>query len=306
MIMHERDVVSGMAVFAAIVEQGSLAAAARRTGLTPSAVSKLVGRLEERLGTRLLQRTTRSMTVTDAGRTYYERARSVLEELRTVEQEMASHTAEPRGLVRMSAPLLLGQLRVVPSLLAFQKAFPRVTLDLELTDRMIDIVGERVDVAVRVTSSPPPAFVARQVGVLQRVLCASPAYLRTRKAPRTPSDLADHSCLVMPTASAEPSWTFTTAGGASESVRVEARLRVNSTLSLHEAAKAGLGVAELPRYLVDDDLRARRLVTILDAFAPTEHGIYVLYPPAKLMPLRVRELVTHLVPALQKALRSER
>lgn len=303
--MHEREVVSGMAVFAAVVEHGSLAAAARKTGLTPSAVSKLVARLEGRLGTRLLQRTTRSMTITDAGQTYYERSRRILEDLRAVDEELASQTAEPRGTVRVSAPLLLGQTRVVPSLIAFLKAFPHVDLDLDLTDRAIDMAGERVDVAVRITSAPPPSFVARRVGGLQRVFCASPAYLRAHKAPRAPRDLADHACLLLAGPSSSPFFRFVPKSGSVEIVRVEGRLRVSNTLSLYEAAKAGLGIAELPRYLVDDDLRARRLVTVLDSFVPAERGIYVLYAPTKLVPLRVRELVKHLVDDLRRSLGGE-
>lgn len=133
------------------------------------------------------------MTLTEAGQTFFDRARKILEELRSVEHEVTSQNAEPRGLVRVSAPLLLGQTRVVPILLAFQKTVPTVSLDLDLTDRAVDMVGERTDVAVRITSEPPPAFVARRVGVIRRVFCASPSYLRTRAAPRTPRDLEKHA-----------------------------------------------------------------------------------------------------------------
>ncbi len=185
-----------MAVFVAVVEGGSLAAAARRTGLTASAVSKVVTRLERGFGAPLLRRTTRSMTLTDAGQTFFERARTILEELRLVEQEMASNNAEPRGLLRVSAPLLLGQRRVVPVLLAFMKKMPAISLDLDLTDRVVDMVGERIDVAVRITNEPPPSFVARRVGAVRRVLCASPTYLRSRRTPRAPRDLTEHSCLL--------------------------------------------------------------------------------------------------------------
>ena len=162
--VQERDLVSGMSVFVAVVETGSLAAAARKTRLTASAVSKLVARLESHLGARLLRRTTRSMTVTDAGKTFYERAGQVLADLRRIEGEVGGRDAEPRGLVRMSAPQLLGQTRVVPIVVAFQKKFPGVAIDLELTDRAIDMVGERTDLAVRITKSSSLSFVARRVG----------------------------------------------------------------------------------------------------------------------------------------------
>lgn len=303
--MQEREVVSGMAVFVAVVEEGSLAAAARRTGLTPSAVSKLVARLESNFGTPLLRRTTRSMTVTDAGQRFFERARTILDDLRSVEQEMASKNAEPRGLLRVSAPQLLGQTRVVPLLLAFMKKMPEVTLDLELTDRAVDLVGERVDLAVRITSEPPPSFVARRVGSIRRVLCASPAYLRTRRAPRTPRELAEHTCLALSGPTASPVWNFASAlaGREPESVRVAVRLRASSTLALYEAAKAGLGIADLPRYLVEPDLRARQLISVLEPFETTERGVFVVYAAGPMLPARIRESANHLVRELEKVLR---
>ena len=286
--MQERELVSGMSVFVAVVETGSLAAAARQSRLTASAVSKLVTRLEAHLGTRLLRRTTRRMTVTDAGQRFHERAVAVLAELRAIEDEVAGEQAAPRGRLRLSIPQFFGPSRVMPILLAFQKQYPEVSLDVDLGDRNVDLVGERVDVAVRITTQPPESFVAKKVGVVRRVLCASPAYLRKHPAPRTLDDLADHHHLVL--ASATPL-------GAS------VRLRVGSTLVLHEAAKTGLGIAELPDYLVEDDLRARRLVRILEGRVTTELGVHVIYPPAKLLPARVRALVGHLVPSLAAALR---
>jgi DNA-binding transcriptional LysR family regulator len=303
--MREREVVSGMAVFVAVVESGSLAAAARLTGLSPSAVSKHVARLERAFGARLLRRTTRRMTVTDAGQTFFDRARTILEDLRGVEQEMASKNDEPRGLVRASASLLLGQTRVVPILLAFLKKTPAISLDLDLTDRVVDMVGDRIDVAVRITSEPPPSFIARRVGSMRRVLCASPSYLRTQRAPKTPRDLAEHACLLLAGPNASETWQFGTgaAGGPRESVRVKARLRVTNTLSLHEAARAGLGIADLPRYLVEEDLRSRRLVSVLEPFETEERGVFVVYAAGQLQPARVRVLAKHLVHELEKVLR---
>lgn len=300
--MRERDLVSGMSVFVAVVEAGSLAAAARKSRLTASAVSKLVARLESHLGARLLRRTTRSLTVTDAGQAFYQRARGVLADLRRIEDEVGSKDAEPRGLVRMSAPQLLGQTRIVPIVISFQKKFPGVAVDLDLTDRNVDMVGERTDLAVRITSSPPPSFVARRVGQIERILCASPAYLEGAPALEDPRDLANHTCLMLGGPSSSPSWQFQDEHGARTSVRIDARLRATSTLALHEAAKAGLGVAELPGYLVDDDLRAGRLVHVLDRLAPTDLGVYVVYAPAAQLPARVRALVDHLLPELEHRL----
>ena len=301
--MRERDVVSGMAVFVAVVQGGSFTAAAKRTGLTPSAVSKLVARLEAGFAAPLLRRTTRRMTLTDAGQTFFDRATTLLEELRAVEEEMASKSAEPRGLLRVSASQLLGQVKVVPILLAFMKKLPAVSLELDLTDRVVDMVAERIDVAVRVTSEPPAAYVARRVGSVRRVLCASPAYLHARRAPKAPRELAEHACLTLTEPSAPQVWSFpASADRAAESVRVTARLRFSNTFSIHEAAKAGLGIADLPRYLVEDDLRERRLVSVLESFETAESGVFVVYGTGPLLPARVRAVADCLVRELKKAL----
>ena len=303
--MSERELVSGMSVFVAVVEAGSLAAAARRTGLTPSAVSKLVSRLEEGFGTKLLRRTTRRMTVTDSGQVFYERARGVLEGLRGLEQEMASRDAVPRGRLRVSAPLLFGQVRVLPLLLAFLKKSPALSLDLELTDRTVDMVGERIDIAVRITSEPPASFVARRVGVVRRVLCASPSYLRAAiGAPRAPTDLAQHACLQLSGEAGADLWSFRSkgAGGGPVSVRVVPRLRFSSTVAVHEAAKAGLGIADLPDYLVDEDLQAKRLSRVLEQLETPPRSVYVIYAAGPLLPTRVREMASFLERELKRAL----
>ncbi len=302
--MRERDVVSGMAVFVAIVEGGSLAAAARRTGLTPSAVSKLVARLERDFGARLLRRTTRSMSLTDVGQTYFERARTILDDLHEVEREIASKSDEPRGVLRVSAPLLLGQTRVLPILSEFLKKAPQVTLDLELSDRVVDMVAERIDIAVRVTGAPPPLFVARRVGTVRRIFCASRDYLSGRRTPRTPGDLADHACLVLSGHGTADVWQFGpgTPNGSVETVRVHPRLRANNTFALLDAVRSGLGIAELPEYLVEDDLRARRLVRLLEPFKVDERGAFVVYAAGRLLPARVREAAKYLSRELAKRL----
>ena len=243
------------------------------------------------------------MTVTDAGQTYFERARNILDDLRAVEQEMASKSAEPRGVLRVSAPLLFGQTRVLPILIEFLKETPGVSLDFDLSDRVVDMIGERIDIAVRITSQPPASFVARRVGTVRRALCASPAYLRTRRTPRKPSDLAEHACLLISGHGSANVWHFRPENAQSpESVRVSPRLRVSNTLSLLEAARAGLGIADLPRYLVEEDLRARRLVCVLEPFVIDERGVFVIYAAGPFLPVRVREAANYLVRELTKEL----
>ena len=301
--MLERELVAGMAVFVDAVQGGSFTAAAKATGLTPSAVSKAVAKLEEGFGTPLLRRSTRSMRVTDAGQVFFERARTVLEELRSVDAQMSSTSADPRGRLRISAPLVFGQTRVAPALLAFMKKAPAVSIDLDLTDRFVDLVEERIDVAVRVTPAPPPSFVARRVGSMRRVLCASPQYLRHHPAPQKPAELSSHACLLFAGPQSSSVWDFPSKdGGPLASVRIEPRLRVTSMVALHEATLAGLGVADLPRYLVEADLRARRLVAVLEAFEIRASSVFVLYAAGPLLPTRTREAARYLVNALTRAL----
>jgi DNA-binding transcriptional LysR family regulator len=201
---------------------------------------------------------------------------------------MASKDTEPRGRLRISASLLLGQVHVLPCLLSFLKKAPRVALDLELSDRVVDMVSERIDVAVRITAAPPPSFVARRVGSVASVRCASPRSLKTHGVPRSPAELAAHSRLEL------------LDGAASESSA--ARLRFSSSVAVHEAAVAGLGIAELPGYLVEDDLRARRLTRVLADFQAPPRSVYVMYAAGPLLPTRVREVVRHLERELKKAL----
>src|SRR6185436_18088285 len=194
--MAHQDSFNAMAAFVTAAELGSFTRAAAATGATPSAISKLVSRLERRLGALLLHRSTRRMTLTTNGQAYYARARTILDEVRDLEREVASQHEAPSGLVRVSAPLLYGEVCVAPALLAMQQRLPGVQLDLELTDEVADFFARPIDIAVRVGAKPPPFAVARRVGPDRRVLCASPGYLKQRPAPRRPAELRDHECMV--------------------------------------------------------------------------------------------------------------
>ncbi len=290
--MHpDRDTFAGMSAFLASVEGGSFSAGAAKLGLTPSGVSKLVARLEERLGARLLQRTTRQMQLTHAGAAYVERARRIFDDLRALESEVGEGEGTPRGLLRVTAPLGLGHVRALPAVVAFRRAFPAVRVDLVLTDRVVDLVEERVDVALRMTSSPPLSFVAKRLAADVRLLCASPDYLARRGRPAHPRELAGHECIVFAPGGAPAPWALTSDGGEAAPLRVSGALHLNNLLSLRDAALAGLGVADLPAYLVGDELRAGRLETVLDAFVAADRAIYAVYARAAPVPARVREFV---------------
>jgi DNA-binding transcriptional LysR family regulator len=291
-----------MTAFVAAAELGSFTRAAAAVGATPSAISKLISRLERRLGAVLVHRSTRRMTLTDNGQAYYARAREILDEVRALEREVTSQHATPSGLVRVSAPLLYGEIRVAPALLAIQQRLPQVQLDLELTDQVADFFARPIDIAVRMSLRPPPFAVARRIGDDRRVLCASPAYLKQRGTPRRPADLRDHECMVFTGRKDGDAWRLRSRArsGRMLSVRVSGRLKINNTRSLYGAALDGLGIANLPHYLVADDLAAGRLRPVLDELVVPERSIYLVYVASRFIPLRISEIARQLVTALRE------
>jgi len=292
---QRRATIAGMEALVALVDAGSFSAAARALGLTPSAMSKLVARLERRLGTQLVERTTRRMRLTEAGQGYYRRARGVLDAMDEAELELDGMRATPRGLLRVTAPVPFGLMRVVPALTTFRARYPEVQVEIDLTDRVVDLVEEGIDVAVRVTEAPPPpGVVARRLCAIDRVLCGSPAYLQARGTPRTVAQLAAHDCIVLTSAATPRTWHLGGRGGAPSAVQVRGAIALNSVLGLREAALAGLGIAELAHYLVADDLAAGRLVAVLPKHVPPSRTAFALFQPSPWKPLKVRAFVRHL------------
>jgi DNA-binding transcriptional LysR family regulator len=294
--MANADLLSAMAVLVSAVDTGSFTAAARRHRMTPSAVSKLVARLEHRLGARLLLRSTRRMTLTEEGVRFCERARTILDEVDQLEREVASRRAAPSGLVRMSAPLLFGELMLMPALIEFQRRFPQVRFDVELSDRVVDFFESALDLTVRMTREPPLSSVARKIGEDRRVLCASPAYLRAHPAPRVLADLEHHDCIVFSGRHSGDQWRLHPERGNPDvvSLRVRGSMRCNNTRAAHHAALAGVGIAELPLLLVRDDLRRGALLPLLDELVPAERSIYLVYLSSRMLPTAVRELLKFL------------
>jgi DNA-binding transcriptional LysR family regulator len=287
----ERDTFAGMAAFLAAVDEGSFSRAAAKLGLTPSGVSKLIARLEERLDVQLFHRTTRRIQLTDLGTFYFERVRRIFDDVRTLETEIEESRDKPRGLLRVTAPVVLGQIRVLPVVVAFRAEFPDVRVDLILSDSVVDLIEEQIDVAIRMTASPPMSYVARKLGEDRRLFCASPTYLERRGRPRHPRDLDAHDCLVFFADGASVPWKVKDKAGKSASLRVCGPLQTNNTLALRDAATAGLGIADLPVYLVAEEIRAGRLESVLDDFVAFDRAVYAVYPPGRSVPARSREFV---------------
>jgi DNA-binding transcriptional LysR family regulator len=290
------DHLAAMAVFTRVVEERSFTAAARALGLSKSAVSKQVSRLEDRLGVRLLNRTTRRLSLSEAGEAFYERCRRVLAEAEAAEAAVSHLAAAPRGTLRVNAPMSFGLQHVVPALPKFLGRYPEIDVDLALNDRYVDLVEEGYDVGVRIGRLADSSLIARRLARSRRLAVAAPAYLRRRGSPTHPSDLRRHDCLTYAyQAERAGQWRFRGADGA---VRVEVggRLRANNGDALREAVLAGMGIALLPTFIAGDDLRAGRLVELLPGWREESEGeVHAVYPAMRNLSPKVRVFVDFLV-----------
>lgn len=262
-------------VFAAVAESEGFSAAARRLGVSKSMVSSAIARLEARLGVRLLQRTTRRLSLTEAGHAALPHARQARSAAHDAEEAAVSLLASPRGRLRVNAPMSFGVLHLAPALGVFAKQYPEVEVELVLDDRVVDLVGGDFDLAIRIGTLADSSLVASLLGRSTDALVAHADYLARAGVPREPSDLACHAALVYSLSAAGPSWTL--AGkGRSETVRVRGPLKVNSSLALREATLQGLGIARLPLFVAGPDLAASRLQRVLPGWALPEHGIHLV------------------------------
>ena len=284
-----------MAVFVQVVEHGSLTAAAQRLRLSPSAVSKLIARLEDRLGARLLQRTTRRVSVTAEGRLFYERAREILEELDAAEELVSAGRLRPRGTLRVSLSHGFGMSQIVPLVPAFAARYPDVELQLAFADRRIDLAGHGIDLAIRLGPVQDESLIARRLGDHGRVVCAAPAYLERHGAPARPEDLLAHNCILFDQPDYLNHWPFRAEDGSVGRVRVRGNFRSDNGDALFELLLGGLGVAWAADFLALPHLAAGRLVPLLTAFAVDERTpIHLVYPQRRHLPAKIRAFIDFL------------
>jgi DNA-binding transcriptional LysR family regulator len=289
-ILMERS--GEMEVFARVVQHGAFSAAARSLDLTPSAVSKLIARLEDRLGARLLLRTTRALPLTEEGEAYHRAALRILQELNEADQSVAAGAV--RGHLRVSATLPFGRMCVAPLIPAFLERHPDVIVDLSLTDEVIDLVAERTDIAIRVGTLPDSALMARKLAETRRVVCAAPAYLERKNTPRVPADLRAHDCLRFNFRRARPAWPFRDDGIDLEQP-ISGNMLLNNGETMRQMALAGVGIARLGRFHVSADLAAGRLVEVLESYNPGDlELIHAIYVPSGHVPRRVRAFIDYL------------
>ena len=289
------DRFTSLGVFVKVVEDQSFAAAARDFGLSPAMVSKHVRALEEQLGVRLLNRTTRRLSLTEVGRGYYERARQILADLEDADRAASDLHAAPRGRLKVNAPFSFGIRHVGPAIAGYLAAYPDVTVEITLSDHYIDLLAEGVDITLRIGRLPDSSLIARRLAPIRLVACAAPAYLARRGAPATPRELAAHDCLLYTYAASGEEWRFVGPGGAEEVVRVSGRLLANNGDVMISAALAGLGIALAPTFMAGEHVQSGGLVTLLPGYAAPEAALYAVYPPGRHLSAKLRSFVDFLV-----------
>jgi DNA-binding transcriptional LysR family regulator len=283
-----------LTVFAKVVEQGSFARAAARLELSTSAVSRHVAELEAHLDARLLNRTTRRLSLTESGSAFYERCVQLLADLEEAEEVVTAATVVPRGTLKLTCSISFGSRHLAPAIAAFAARHPQVRFDVELSDRAVDIVDEGFDLAVRIGEIGSQSLIGRRIGTSQVACCAAPSYIAAHGAPLTPADLAGHSCLTYEYSPGRNVWRFRDQQGRDQEVRIAGPVHANSGQMLCALAVAGVGINFEPDFIVAPDVRAGRLVTLLPDFAPPTIPIHVVYPSRRHLSAKVRAFVDFL------------
>ena len=299
------DRLDAMAAFVAAVDRGSLAAASRALGHSPAAVTRAIASLEDRLGARLLHRTSRALRPTPLGETYLATCRRVLEELQGIERGVAAEANTPRGLLTLTAPVLFGRLKLRPVLDRFLDANPAVQARLVLLDRVVNMLDEGIDVAARLAHLPDSGLHATHLGEVRRILCASPAYLARQGRPDTPAALSNHACIMSNEAAAEP-WSFAQApaarGRTLRAVVVRPRLTVNAAAAAIDSALDGCGITRVMSYQVAADVAAGRLVPLLRAYEPPPIPVHFVMQADRSVTAKLRAFIDFAAPRLRSEL----
>lgn len=289
------DRLTGMEVFTRVAQSGSFSTAARQMGMSKSAASKHVAELETRLGVRLLNRTTRRLALTEAGRAYVERCQRILEDLNETELSVRDLHREPRGMLKLTAPVAFASEHLAPALPAFLAQHPHIEIDMHLSDRFVDLLDEGFDLALRIGRLADSSLVARRIGQVRRIVCAAPSYLKQHGAPETPAALRGHNCLHYTNISLDEEWRFTDKAGAPIPSAIAAgSVRANDGQALRAVAVAGAGIVSLPDFLVAREIHDGKLTPLLEAYAQTESPIHAVYPHNRHLSGKVRAFVDFL------------
>ncbi|WP_165314032.1 LysR family transcriptional regulator [Vibrio ziniensis] len=288
---------SSIPIFVAVVECGSFSLAAEKLGVTKSAISKRVTQLEDDLGIRLLNRTTRKLSLTEAGKRYYDHASQALALAQQGMDAVTELQGEPQGKLKITAPMSFGVLYIAPIIAEFLAQYPKVTIDLQLEDQMVDLIEGEFDLAIRIGNLPISNLVAKRLVQCKSVLCASPDYLKKHGSPQKPSDLIDHNCLVYSYFRGGSEWTFEQQHNEFK-VIPKGNFIVNNSEAIRRALIEGLGVGQLPTFLVSKDILSGKLISIMTAYSLPEHAIYAVFPERKHLPHKVRAFMEYVADKL--------
>ncbi len=291
------ETIAGLRIFVRVVEAGSFSEAGRQLGMAPSSISRQINELEDSLGSRLFQRTTRKLSVTEAGELYYERATSIVTEIDEAKLALSQLDGTPTGILRLNVPGSLSRRYIVPIVVAFQEKFPGVEVVLLASDQVMDMIEHRIDLTIRLGVLKDSSLVARKIGSGRRVLCASTAYLDNTDPPKSPADLALHNCLTFRENPGSNTWKFKNSNGVLSEVSVTGNLYANDGESLVAAAAMGHGIILVPEWLVNCELREGTLQEILTNYTttPKETPMYALYPRQRHLPPKVRAFIDFIV-----------
>lgn len=285
------DSLTDISVFVQVVESGSFTAAAERLSLSKSVISKYVTRLEDRLGARLLNRTTRRLSLTEVGRTFYERSERGLQELAEAELEVSRLQGEPRGTLRINAPMSFGVLHIAPVMPGFLRRYPELSVDVNFDDRKVDVIEGGFDVSVRISELGDSSLVARRLGPCRHAVVASTAYLEQHGVPRTPGDLARHNVITYQYQESAREWEFGLPGEKPVSVSVHGSIQMNNSLALREAVFNGAGIMRAPTFVVGEDIRTGKLQQVLTNYTLPELSIYAVFAQRKHLSPKIRAFI---------------
>lgn len=298
------DRLDAMSILVTAIEAGSLSAAARRLGMPLATVSRKVSELERHLKTRLVNRSSRKLTLTDAGRDYFAACKRILDDVSEAERAATGEYSVPRGELILTAPIVFGRLHVLPVVSEFLKAYPDINIRMVLTDRTTNLFEEHVDLGVRIGTLPDSSLVATRLGVVRRVVCASPRYFADHGVPETPDDLREHDCVSFEGLTAADAWTF--ASGKSEAiVPIRSRLVVNTSEAAIDAAIAGAGITRVLSYQVARPILAGELTVALAKYESEPWPVNFVYAGARLLPLKLRAFIDFAAPKLKERLADE-
>jgi DNA-binding transcriptional LysR family regulator len=295
------DRLDAMSILLAAIDAGSLSGAARRLGMPLTTVSRKVSDLEAHLKTRLLNRSSRKLTLTDAGRDYAAACRRIIEEVGEAERAVSGEFTQPRGHLVLSAPIVFGRLHLLPIVTAFLEAYPEIDVRLALADRAVNLIEEHVDGALRISALADSSMTAIKVGEIRRVVCGSPAYFRKHGCPEKPADLGQHSCITFEGLQSPAAWLFPAKKGA-QSVPIHSRLVVNTAEAAVDAAVAGVGLTRVFSYQVAAARAAKKVELVLEAFEPEPSPVHLVHAGGGLLPLKLRAFLDFAAPRLRAVL----